>query len=232
MSDFVKGVRANIPLIPSVFAYGSVLGVLAAQKSILWTDIMALNLFLFAGSAQFILVNMWNTPLPVLEMALSAAVINLRYMLIGASLKSLFAGESIMRRLGIMHFVADENWAMTMRAARQEKTSVFHLLGGGLLLMGVWSTATMVGMLLGGTIPDPKLFALDFAFTAVFTALAVSLWQGKQDLVPWLVAIGVSVLTERLVPGKWYILTGGLSGALCSGLMPSALASTEGDNTK
>ncbi len=220
MSGFFRGAKANVALLPSVIAYSSVLGVLAAQKSIAWTDMMALNVFMFAGSAQFVLVDMWNGPLPVLEMVIAVAVVNLRYILIGASLKDLFAGEGILKRLGIMHFVADENWAMTMVAVRKGEGDVYHLLGGGLLLMLVWSCGTMAGMYLGGIIPDPRIFALDFAFTAVFTALAVSLWQGRQDLLPWLIAIAASVLTEQLVPGKWYILVGGISGAACSAFMP------------
>ena len=232
MPGFRQGVRDNLPIAPSVAAYGAVLGMLAAQKSMAALDVMALNVFLFAGSAQFVLVDMWNAPLPVLEMALAATVVNLRYLLIGASLKDLFAGQGIWRRLGIMHFAADENWAMTMVAARKGQGDVHHLLGGGMLLMLFWSAGTMSGMFLGGLIPDPKVWALDFAFTAVFTALAVSLWQGRQDLVPWLVAVAASVLTERFVPGKWYILAGGLSGALCAALLPGPDRRESRDITK
>ncbi|SDL09707.1 Predicted branched-chain amino acid permease (azaleucine resistance) [Maridesulfovibrio ferrireducens] len=216
MNGFMNGVRANIPLTPSVIAYSSVLGVLAAQKSIAWTYIMALNVFMFAGSAQFVMVDMWADPLPVTEMAIAATIVNMRYILIAASLKDLFAGQGLLRRMSIMHFVADENWAMTMVAARKGQADIFHLLGGGMFLMLVWSCGTMAGMSLGGIIPDPQVLALDFAFTAVFTALAVSLWQGRQDVLPWMVAITASVLTEHFVPGKWYILVGGVSGAACA----------------
>ncbi|WP_415716714.1 AzlC family ABC transporter permease [Maridesulfovibrio sp.] len=222
MSGFIRGVKANVPLLPSVVAYAGVLGVLAAQKSISWADMMALNVFMFAGSAQFVLVDMWNAPLPVLEMVLAVIVVNLRYVLIGASLKDFFAGQGLWRRITLVHFVADENWAMTMVAARKGEGDVFHLLGGGLLLVLFWSAGTMGGMYFGGLIPDPKLLALDFAFTAVFTALAVSLWQGKQDALPWLVAISTSVLTEHFIPGKWYILVGGISGACCAAFAPAA----------
>ena len=38
----------------------------------------------------------------------------------------------------------------------------------------------------------------DFAFTAVFTALAVSLWRGKGDLVPWAGAALLAILSEKL----------------------------------
>ncbi|THB64722.1 MAG: branched-chain amino acid ABC transporter permease [Desulfovibrio sp.] len=220
MSGWKRGIRANLPIAPSVVAYGGVLGVLAAQKSIAWTHIMALNVFLFAGSAQFVLVDMWTAPLPVLEMALAALIVNLRYLLIGASLKDLFRGQGLFRRLTFMHLVADENWAMTMVAVRKGEGDVFHLLGGGVFLLLVWSSGTMLGMYLGGVIPDPEVLALDFAFTAVFTALAASLWQGRQDLLPWIVAIAAAVLTERFVDGKWYILVGGMLGAVCAAFLP------------
>ena len=49
----------------SVAAYGSVLGMLAAQKGLAWTELLAMNLSIFAGSAQFVMVEMWAPPLPV-----------------------------------------------------------------------------------------------------------------------------------------------------------------------
>jgi predicted branched-subunit amino acid permease len=51
-------------------------------------------------------------------------------------------------------------------------------------------------------------------FTAVFTALLVGLWKGKTDLLPWAVAAGVAVAAAQWLPGKWYILLGGLAGSL------------------
>ena len=63
-------------------------------------------------------------------------------------------------------------------------------------------------------VPDPEMFALDFAFLAVFTALAVSLWRGKSDILPWIGAAIFSILGEHFLPGKWYVVTGGIGGAL------------------
>jgi len=56
--------------------------------------------------------------------------------------------------------------------------------------------------------------ALDFAFTAVFTALAVSLWRGKRDILPWVGTAIFAILAEKVLPGKWYIVIGGVGGAL------------------
>jgi len=219
-SEFVRGATANLPMAASVAAYGSVLGVLAAQKGLNWLDLMFMNSAVFAGSAQFVMVDMWTHPLPIVEMALAVLVINLRYLLIGASLEPLFAGRTLWCKIFMMHLVADENWAITMAEQRRGKASVAFLFGGGVTIYLSWSCGTLAGMLGGGFIAHPEVFALDFAFTAVFTALAVGLWQGKKDLVPWLVAGGLALLTHHYLPGKWYIVIGGLAGALTAMLGP------------
>ena len=209
-----SGMAANLPVAASVIAYGSVLGVLAAQKGVGWGQLLFMNLSIFAGSAQFVMVDMWNPPLPVVEMVAAVFIINFRYLLIGASLRSLFQGASLGHKSAVMHLVADENWAVTMAADRKGGTTTYFLLGGGVCLILAWSFGTLLGHRMGAAIQNPEMFALDFAFLAVFTALAVSLWRGKSDTLPWVGAALFSILGERFLPGKWYVVTGGIGGAL------------------
>jgi predicted branched-subunit amino acid permease len=218
IDDIRKGAVANLPVAASVAAYGSVLGMLAAQKGVTWGQLLAMNLSVFAGSAQFVMVEMWVPPLPVVEMTLAVLIINLRYLLIGASLDPLFRGKSLAHKASIMHLVADENWAVTMAAHRRDGATTGFLLGGGICLCSVWAMGTLLGHQLGALVARPERFALDFAFVAVFTALAVSMWRGKADIVPWVIAALLSVATEQWLPGKWYIVIGGLGGALLPAL--------------
>jgi branched chain amino acid efflux pump len=219
LTCFHKGALANLPVAASVAAYGSVLGVLAAQKQISWPVLLLMNLSIFAGSAQFVMVDMWVAPLPILEVILSATVINLRYLLIGASLNPVFQGSRMIHKSIIMHFVADENWAVTMASSRSGMATPGFLLGGGICLAFVWSFGTLAGHQLGAVIRDPEMFAMDFAFLAVFTALAVSLWRGKTDTLPWITAAVASIAAEQLLPGKWYIAMGGVTGAMTAVLL-------------
>ena len=219
-NEFTRGAQANLPLGLSALAYGSVLGILAAQKGLLWTDMMFMNSAIFAGSAQFVMVDMWGVNLPVVEMVLAALVINLRYLLIGASLESLFTGKSLTHKMCMMHLVADENWAVTMAEHRKGTATTWFLLGGGVLLYCFWSFGTLMGLLGGGAIAHPEKYALDFAFTAVFTALAISMWQGKRDVLPWGVAGALALVSEHFLPGKWYIVIGGIGGAVAAMLGP------------
>lgn len=213
-----RGCVANLPVAASVAAYGSVLGVLAAQKNIGFFTLLMMNLSIFAGSAQFVMVDMWVPPLPVMEIALAVMVINMRDLLIGASLNPIFSGKSLSHKCIIMHLVADENWAVTMAAHRKGNASTYFLFGGGLCVLFAWCAGTLTGLVLGAAIQNPEAFALDFAFLAVFTAITVSLWRGKKDALPWVVAVVLAILAAEYLPGKWYIVIGGIGGALLAAL--------------
>lgn len=214
------GFTANLVVAASVGAYGSVLGLLAAQKGLTWFQLLIMNLSVFAGSAQFVMVDMWFPPLPIMEITLAVLIINMRYLLIGASLNPLFHGQSLYHKMLFIHLVADENWAITMARFHQAETSIWFLLGGGICVQTAWCSGTILGHRLGAVINNPEQFGLDFSFVAVFTALVFSFWKGRQDLIPWLVAALVAVVSEALLPGKWYIVCGGISGALVAAFQP------------
>jgi predicted branched-subunit amino acid permease len=216
---WLAGARANIPLAVSAMAYGGVFGVLSGNQGVSWAEMLALDLLLFAGSAQLVMIEMWQAPLPVMEMGLAVLVINLRYLLIGASLQPVFTGRPWWQKIFGMHLVADENWAVTIAEHRRGGASPAFLAGGGILLLTAWTFATLCGNVLGGRIPAPENWGLDFAFVAVFAGLSFSLWQGRDDLLPWVVAGVLAVAGEYLLPGKLYIVLGGVGGALCASVI-------------
>lgn len=109
-----RGARDNLGIGVAVSGYGAVFGVLTAGKGIALADMVAMNLFIFAGAAQFLIVEMWTPTAVVAEIILAALIINLRYMLVGASLRPVFTGRPILHKALGMHLVADENWAVTM----------------------------------------------------------------------------------------------------------------------
>lgn len=230
LAQLRTGFVANLVVAASVAAYGSVLGLIAAKKGLSWFELLVMNLSVFAGSAQFVMVDMWLPPLPIAEITLAVLVINMRYLLIGASLEPLFRGKSFRQKVLFMHLVADENWAMTMaRFRRKEWTTIWFLLGGGLCVQSAWCAGTMAGHRLGTVISNPEQFGLDFAFVAVFTALVFSFWRGRQDLLPWLLTAVLAFIAEKLIPGKWYILVGGVGGALLTAFLPAVEATKQAE---
>jgi predicted branched-subunit amino acid permease len=80
----------------------------------------------------------------------------------------------------------------------------------------LWVATTAAGAAVGGAIGDRQRFGLDFVLTAIFVAIAVGLWRGRADLLPWTAAAAVAVAAMELLPGRWYILAGGVAGCLAA----------------
>jgi 4-azaleucine resistance transporter AzlC len=218
-SQFWLGVTMFIPVAISIASYGVVWGVLAGQKGLSVLEVLLMSGLVFAGSSQFVALDSW-TPgsLPVVSIVVATAIVNLRMLLMSATLRPLVAGISRPRALAAMFFVSDEQWAMTMAQMRKGTGSVAFLLGTGALSWFSWVGSTLLGRMLGAFIDDPVKYGLDFAFTATFIALLLGMWKGRTDLVPWLVGALAALLTASLVPGKWYIIAGGIAGSLAGAL--------------
>lgn len=213
-SNFIKGFIATIPVGLSVCAYGLVLGVLAFSKGVTFFQLFSMDLITFAGSAQFLMVELWKNPLPFSEILFAVFAINLRYLLIGASLTPLFKNSSIFEKIALMHLVADENWAVTMSRLKEEKITPYFLFGGGICLVIFWLLSTLGGHTFGFIISDPYSIGLDFVIIIIFTALVANFYDGKDSIFPWIVTAVFSYFSFLFIPGKWYIITGGLTGAL------------------
>jgi predicted branched-subunit amino acid permease len=98
MKALVKGMQANIPLAISAMAYGGVFGVLSANHGVSWAEMLAMDLLLFAGSAQLVMIEMWSSPIPVFAIGLAVLIINIRYLLIGASLRRFSTADHFGRK--------------------------------------------------------------------------------------------------------------------------------------
>lgn len=218
-NDFRYGFIANLPIGFSVFAYGSVLGMICTQKGVELYELMLMNLFIFAGSAQFVMVDMWSESLDILGIVIAALMINLRYFLVGASLNPLFTTSSKKEKFKYMHLVADENWAVTIDRMKNQEITPLFLFGGGVCLLFTWSLGTVLGYSLGSFISNPYMYGLDFAFVAIFTALTFNMYQGKQDLLPWFITALTAVVCEHFMDGKLYIVIGAIVGSLSAVLL-------------
>lgn len=218
-AQFWLGVRMFLPVAVSIAAYGLVWGVLAGQAGLSVPEVLLMSGLVFAGASQFVALDMW-TPgaLPVLSIVIAAGIVNLRMLLMSATLRPLVGHLSLPQQLGAMFFVSDEQWAMTMAEVRKGSGSVAFLLGTGVLSWFAWVGSTLSGRVLGAFIEDPTRYGLDFAFTATFLALLLGMWRGRGDLVPWIVGALAAILTARLIEGNWYIIVGGLVGSFAGAL--------------
>jgi len=209
----ISGVQQSIALLVECFLSGAVFGIMARQAGLRLTESVSMSGFVFAGTSQFASLDLWITPLPLLTIILTTLTINLRYILMGASLQPWFKQLTPPQIYGSLLFMGDESWALAMREFATGGTNASLMLGSGMSQSIVWVSSTAFGYIVSTSIINPAKWGIDFVFTAAFVAILSSMWQKKSDLVPWGVSAAVALIISSLVPGKWYILAGGLAGS-------------------
>lgn len=209
-----EGARVVLPLAAGVLPFGLVFGVLARQAGLSVAETALMSGTVFAAAAQFAALGMWGPNVPVIAVVVTTLIVNLRHLLMGATLHRWYGRVPAPLRYFTFFFIVDETWAMTLARFQEGKRNAAFLLGSSATVYVSWVLSTVGGRTLGSALRDPSRWGLDFAFTAVFLFLLISMWKGRAtSLLPWLAAAVVSVVSAKLLPGKWYILCGAFAGS-------------------
>lgn len=219
------GFRACVPVAIGVAVYGVLFGLLARQKGLSLVEAQSMSLLVFAGASQLIALDLWGPNLPVFSLIATTFIVNLRHVLMGAALSPQLLRLPAPRAFGSLFFMTDESWAVTLsRLTADNRRGVMtdgaYLIGAGLAVYVFWNGSTALGHVLVRGLDDPARYGLDFAFTAVFTALLVGMRPRRADILPLCAAVAAALLTARLCPGKWYILAGAFAGGTAAALAP------------
>ena len=193
---------------------GLLWGTLAAAKGISPLEAVMMSVIVFAGSAQFVAVDMWHDPVPALLLTFTALIINVRHVLMSASLSRHVDGIPRALHPVVAYFLVDESWALAERRVLETPLTFAYYLGITLPLAMTWWLSTGTGAMLGRALGDPSALGLDFAFSAMFIAILMGFWKGPSTAGVLAASGAVAAITHVAFEGPWYIVAGAVAGAL------------------
>jgi 4-azaleucine resistance transporter AzlC len=197
--EFLNGARNTLPILLGVLPFGLFFGALAIEVGLSPVEAQGLSLFVFAGSAQFIAVDLIRQGAAPLVIILTIFMVNLRHALYSASLAPKVAHLPLRWRAVLAWLLTDEAFAVT--TPRHRTTDIehahWHFLGSGLALWTCWQLSTAAGIAFGARIPAS--WALDFALPLTFLAM---LLPTLTDRPSWAAALagGVLAIVLRNLP--------------------------------
>jgi 4-azaleucine resistance transporter AzlC len=222
------GVRdAVTTVVPSIVAYGIVWGGLARQAGLSLGELVAMCLLVTAGTAQFVALPMLQAGAPAWLLVVTTYVVNLRHYLMAASLAPYVAHLSRGWQALLAHGVTDESYALTMARFATHRPHPAYFAGSAATTYLAWYIGATAGGILGGRIPDPHRYGLDFVFPAVFIAILARTIQAPWQWAIAAVAAVVALAVKATLGGTWHIALAGLgASALGIWLAPGGGAST------
>jgi len=197
--ELAAGIRAELPLLLGVIPFGMIYGALALGAALPMATSQSMSAVVFAGSAQFVIVQMVGAGVPAAMLVPTVLVVNLRHALYSASLAPYLGGLSSRWRLVLSYLLTDEAYAVAIVRFRQAGAAAhrhWFLLGAGLTLWAGWQASTLVGIVLGAGVPAE--WSLDFALPLTFIAMLAPLVQGRASVAAVVAAGTIAALGYEL----------------------------------
>ncbi len=219
-ADVRDGLRDIAPPAVAAVPIGLLFGAIAAAKGLSVLEVALMSALVFAGGAQFAAIEIWSYPVPVGALAFSTLLINLRHVLMGASLapKARFGTGWRLLTFSVM---ADENWALAERRALRAPVTLAYWGVMSAVFWANWVLWSTLGALLGAAMGPPERFGADFAFTALFIGLIAGFVRGRSTLLVIAASAVTAALVHRLVGAPWHVAAGALAGIGAAYLLSS-----------
>lgn len=212
--EVLDGFKQLLPISMFVVVFGVAFGLAAAQTGLDDTSIVLMSTLVFAGAAQFAVLDLWGEHVPLIPLIITVFAINARHLLMGATLYPWLRDLPRAKRYGVMLVVSDANWAMSMQALNAGKPGLGLLFGGGLALWSAWVIGSGLGLYFGSAIQNPVSLGLDMVMGCFLLAMVVG---GKKDLrmlIIWGVAACSSLLAYGYLPENSHVVVGAVAGGL------------------
>jgi 4-azaleucine resistance transporter AzlC len=206
------GLRDIFPAAVAAIPIGLLFGALCVGKGLSPLEVALMSATVCAGAAQFASIEIWGQPVPVAAIVFSTLLVNLRNLLMSASLAPKTASFTNLQRLLGFYVLSDENWALSERRIRAKTLTPAYFLTMGGVLYTNWVFWTTLGALAGAFLGDPRRLGADFAFTALFIGLIAGFWRGKSTASAVVSSAIASAIAFVTIGAPWHVLIGTMAG--------------------
>ena len=217
LAAFRHGAIDVLAFVPGLAGFAMAYGTVAARKGMTLFETLLMSGTIFAGVAQMVVLDSWPQTLTagaIAGLVALTALVNARYLMIGATLRPLLGGQPARKVYPTLFFLVEPPWLMSLRYHSNGGRDPAYLLGGGIAMYVVWVTTAIPGYLAGAAIGNPKQFGIDLLVPAFFVAMMVSLWRGPRRAYGLVVGALAAALTEYLFGGFWYLIVGAMAGCV------------------
>lgn len=194
------------PFAVAMFPIGVAFGLLVVQSGLAWWWGPLFSALVFAGSLEFLLIDLVVAHASLAAVAATTLLVNSRHVFYALSFP-LHRVRGRVARGYAMFALVDEAYALF--AARDPRSlSGRRIVLTQLLLHAWWVSGVVVGTLAGTALPTVD--GLDFALVTLFVVLAIDALRVRGTLLDPLVAVACALVAVAVAPGQMLVVAMGL----------------------
>lgn len=212
-----EGAIMATPMILGFLPISIAFGLLAKNTGLSFRDASLMSFIVFAGSSQFMVLDLINAGVSVGSMILATFLLNLRHLMMSASL-SLDFKDIDRRYLPLIGFgITDESFSIV--SFNREKIDLPFIISLFFLAHTAWWGGSVIGYLVGEILPSSLQLSLSVGLYAMFAALLFpQIKKARRVLTLSIISMIIYsiIYYTRIINSGWDIILGIiLSSVLC-----------------
>ena len=202
-----KGMKDGIPVALGYFVVSITIGIAARGAGLSWLQAAVMSFTNNTSAGQFASFALIASSAPYAEMALSQAVINLRYCLMSCALsQKLDADLPFYHRFFLAFGVTDEIFGLSV--TQKGRLNPWYTYGIMSVAVPGWSLGTITGILSTGVLPQTFFNAMNMALYGMFIAVFMPAARENRLLRPILAVSMAGSAAFHLLPQFDFLSSG------------------------
>ena len=192
--DIRKAFIASVPVMAGYIVLGAGFGIVLETKGLGLIWAVAMSVFIYAGSMQYVAIELITGGASLITTALTTLMVNARHLFYGISMVDKYKGAG-KKKPYLIFALTDETYSLVCsdESVKDVNNKYLYYFTISLLNQIYWITGTVIGSLSGRMI-NFSTEGIDFALTALFVTIFTEQWISEKNHGPAIAGLASSIL--------------------------------------
>lgn len=184
--------KATIPILAGYIVLGMGFGILLQSKGYAWWWAVIMSLTIYAGSMQYVAIDLLTAGASLLATAFMTVMVNVRHVFYGITMLDKYKNTG-KKKPYLIFALTDETFSLVCSPELSDGVNreTYYLLVS-LMNQCYWVLGSAIGAILGTAIQFNST-GIDFSMTALFVVIFVEQWEKNGNHIPALTGVLISV---------------------------------------
>lgn len=186
--------KASLPIMAGYIVLGMGFGILLQSKGYEWWWALLMSSIIFAGSMQYVTIDLLAGGASLISAALMTLLVNIRHLFYGITMLEEYKDTGA-KKPYLIFALTDETFSLVCSPNLPEEVNkkdyYFHV---SIFNQCYWIIGSVLGNVIGSTLAF-NTAGVDFAMTALFVVIFVEQWENTKQHIPAITGIICSVIS-------------------------------------
>lgn len=203
--NIMEAIKASIPVMMGYIVLGIAFGMLLESKGYGVIYAFVMSTFIYAGSMQFVAINLLTSGASLVSAAIMTLFVNARHMVYGLSMIKKFKDMGSLKPYMIFS-LTDETYSLLVGSkvpdGCEEKYYLFFI---SLFDQCYWIIGSLIGSFIGSML-SINTTGLDFAMTALFVVIVLEQYLTSEKHIYTYIGFAVSIVCLIIFGSESFII--------------------------